>query len=249
MIITQIKKRLKYIDSFLTFTVGSLGVDKLYEEKLFWKYVLKKVMMKNKITYINTTILNKYNGGKIIIANHVHFTDVILIKNRINCYVVAKKNFITKEYSKLTFLNNYFIQKIKIIPYERSNMKDGKDVKNQILSLISSGENVLVFPEGTSQMNSHNNLLPFKKGLFYLAYEYNIPILPAIIYYEDTTYGLDEETQVSVTNIIENKSDVVVKFFEHQFPSEYENVNDFMTTLYNMMNNQIIKYNKKYSTK
>lgn len=248
IIIMKMKKintYLKYINILLTIIIGSYGVNKLFKEKLYWNYI-SNIFFQNRIIYKNTSVLNNFNNGCIIISNHVNVSDLILIRNKIDCYVVGKDCILSKEYPQLYFINNMFYNNLKIISYKKKNLKSGEIVKNKILSIVSRGENVLVFPEGSSQVNCHNEILPFNKGLFYLAYENNIPILPVVIYYTDSNYGLDKKTRFSLNKLLENKTDIIVKFFETQLPNDYENVDNLVNKLHTTMNQQILKYNKKY---
>lgn len=45
--------------------------------------------------------------------------------------------------------------------------------------LIRQGKNITVFPEGTR--SGQRELLPFKKGVFHLAFEANVPVVPITI--------------------------------------------------------------------
>ena len=79
-----------------------------------------------------------------------------------------------------------------------------------------------------------------------MAYKNNMPILPVVIYYTDSNYGLDKKTRFSLNKLLENKTDIIVKFFETQLPNDYENVDNLVNKLHTTMNQQILKYNKKY---
>jgi 1-acyl-sn-glycerol-3-phosphate acyltransferase len=240
-----------YIKLFYVITtvlIGSYGKNYIYKEKSYWNYI-SNITLKNKIIYKNTNCLNNLKNGYLIISNHVNITDVVLIRKMIDCYVVGKDSIISKEYSYLQCVDNIFFNNLKIIPYKRNNAKSGNIVKKKILSKISNNENVLIFPEGTSQKNCHNGILPFKKGLFYLAYKYNIKIVPTVIYYTDKNYGLDKETVFSLNDILNNNNKIYVNFMDPIKPSDSTNVDELINKIYNKMNGIIDKYNIKYSKK
>lgn len=237
---------IKLIYVIITVLIGSYGINYIYKEKSYWNYI-SNITLKNKIIYKNTNCLNNLKNGYLIISNHVNVTDVVLIRNMIDCYVIGKDSIISKEYSCLQCVDNVFFNNLKIIPYKRNNTKSGYIVKKKILSKISNNENVLIFPEGTSQKNCHNGILPFKKGLFYMAYEYNIKIIPTVIYYTDKNYGLDKETVFSLNNILNNNNKIYVNFIDPIKPSDSTNVDELINKIYNKMKGIIDNYNIKYS--
>ena len=121
IIIMKMKKintYLKYINILLTIIIGSYGVNKLFKEKLYWNYI-SNIFFQNRIIYKNTSVLNNFNNGCIIISNHVNVSDLILIRNKIDCYVVGKDCILSKEYPQLNFINNMFYNNLKIISYKK----------------------------------------------------------------------------------------------------------------------------------
>lgn len=112
--------------------------------------------------------LNK--KGNIIICNHPSFLDfAILQKAFSDCYCLTD-NVDHKIHTTQEYLDKY-----KIIPYYVEDDNAGEDVKELIKKLIFEGKNVLVFPEGKIEYN--NEILPFKKGLFYLAMDNLISVI------------------------------------------------------------------------
>ena len=244
----QIFDYIKLIYVIITIIFSSYGIDYIFEEKSYWNHI-SNILFKNKIIYKNTNCLNNLNNGYLIISNHVNVTDVVLIRKMIDCYVIGKDSIISKEYSYLKCVDDIFYNNLKIIPYKRNNAKSGNIVKKKILSKISNNENVLIFPEGTSQKNCHNGILPFKKGLFHLAYKYNIKIVPTVIYYTDKNYGLDKETVFSLNDILNNKNKIYVNFMDPVKPTDFNNVDELIDNIYNKMSRIIDKYNIKYLKK
>lgn len=114
--------------------------------------------------------------GRIVISNHSSFFDLTIVRKHIQCYCVANFSSIyTNNITDEQFLNDYHI-----IIYDYS-LESGTSVKAKILELINSGHDVLVFPEGYSIKESSRDLCllkDFKKGLFHLAYENDISIIP-----------------------------------------------------------------------
>jgi 1-acyl-sn-glycerol-3-phosphate acyltransferase len=193
--------------SIITVVANSDLIKYLHNEKKYWE-ILNNIIISNKIKYINKNVLDDLSHGVIIVSNHMNITDVLLIKKKINCHVVVKNDIFNTGY----ILNNFssiINDKCGFIPYKRGNIKSGKIVKKKILNLINNNDNVLVFPEGTSQITS-KNILPFKKGLFHIASQHNIPILPVVINY-------------------------TVKFNSIVYPKQYKTVDDLIKNVHNIM--------------
>jgi len=242
----QIKGYLIIANIIITIFPGSYLINIIVSMTTYSKY-LCYLSHNNRIIYKNLNFISDLNSGYIIISNHVNVTDVNLIRTKIDCHVVGKHSLISKEYPYLNIINNIFFKNLKIIPYKRNSIKSGVIIKKKILELISKKMNVLIFPEGTSQKNCHNGILTFKKGLFHLAYKYNIKILPVVLYYTDKNYGLDKKTVFSPSYILKNNSTIYVNFLNPFEPQNYLNTDNLVDTVYNKMNSIIKDYNDKIS--
>jgi 1-acyl-sn-glycerol-3-phosphate acyltransferase len=223
---------------------GSYLINLLNDDRLYWNYILN-TFFRNKIKYKNRDVIKNIPNGVIIISNHIQMTDSVLIRSVINCHTVANI-FIKEEYSFLISLEKQYFNNLKLIPYIMENLKSGKKVKKNILSLINNNKNVLVFPEGITQKSCDNGILKFKKGLFYLAHEHNIPILPIILYYEDNNYGIDKGVPVNYFNLINNNSNIYVHINENIiYPKDYNSVNNLITFVHNKMSKILNNYKHK----
>jgi 1-acyl-sn-glycerol-3-phosphate acyltransferase len=166
------------------------------------------------------------DNGYVIISNHNFTSEVFIIKNIIsNFSIIVKKSL----FSQLLNTNNKLF-----IFYDKSykNIQEsGKIIKNKINKIIKNKNNVLIFPEG--DFSIANSMQLFKKGLFYLCYEKNIPILPIIICikkqkYKASFFCLD--------------SKIKVKIFEMIYPNKFKNFNQYYNYIYNLMNEYLKKY-------
>ena len=75
-------------------------IENIITQKTYWNY-LSYITFNNQITYVGEKYLSKSMNGCIIISNHVNVSDVVLIRNKIDCYVVGKNSIISKEYPYL----------------------------------------------------------------------------------------------------------------------------------------------------
>ena len=173
--------------------------------------IIIKYIYKNQINiYGNKKIIN--NRGLIIICNHYNISDVNIICSLFNYmpYTVAKDdllNEIINNKSASNILKKHIFKWCDFIAYKRKDKEDGIKVKKKILELINSKNNVLIFPEGTSTRNG----IPkdFKNGIFKLASENRIPILPITIKYEKNI-GLNIEDSFKFKNLLHNNVNVYI---------------------------------------
>lgn len=172
--------------------------------KFLCDYILKiKVNVKNTVP--------KLTRPHVIMSNHYNVTDVNIIKDafREHFYIIAKSDLVTSENTFLPILNylqQTFFNTFYLIPYIRGDKNSGSDIKDKILKCIQDGNNVLIFPEGTS----HRDGIPksFKNGIFHLCYDNNIPILPVTIKF-NKDIGLERGDPFDIYGIFDMNPDVV----------------------------------------
>jgi len=214
----------------------------VYKEKFY--DLLLKIIIKNNYMVINKQILKlkPKKKGMIIISNHINIYDFIFIRKIIDCYIVGNDVFLL--YKKVK-------ENLEIIPYKVLNKKSGINVKKTILQLVNSGKNVLVFPEGRMCNSLKNNLLEFKKGLFYLAYNNNIPILMTFLYSNNNNiaighplYSIKVILKILQNIFLFNSSNTVVTYelIDFVFSNNFNNFDDY----YNHISKTMIKTLDKY---
>lgn len=143
--------------------------------KIMTKFLLDLTNVNNE--HISNTITHKGAmdedikdiKGAIIFSNHPSFFDLIIIKKMMDCYCL------TDNVDPGIMPTEDYVNKLNIIPYYRDEENAGKNAQELILQLVKKGNKVLVFPEGTLQ--DGKNIKIFKKGLFHLAYDNNIPMI------------------------------------------------------------------------
>lgn len=224
-------KYIKIIVKILIYVILIIKCRALYLNPL---YSLIENYYSKKIEIIGKENIPKTNGY-VIISNHNFSAEIFLIRsifNNIN--IVAGKNLIKN------FLN---INKL-LIMYDKTeeNIKEsGKIVKNMILENCKKhNKNILIFPEGC--YTGVNEMFLFKKGLFYLCYENNIPIVPIILCIKK-----EKEKHKGYNFCFDEK--IKVKIFKQVNSENYGNFDKYYNYIYNLMNDYLKKYINDKNTK
>ncbi len=176
----------------------------------------------------NTDAFN--NRNLLLMTNHYDglldsnvFYNVYNKYNSINqMQCIIKSDFIGNPkddnifYELLHCLKGAMLDSFGLISYKRGDRDDGVNVKNKIKESLENNKNVLIFPEGTS----HRNGIPvaFKQGIFDLAVENKMNILPITLKYNrdigaekweppNTAMLFDNEVDVYIHDVINSETD------------------------------------------
>lgn len=212
-----------------------------FYEKNFYKYMINLFTKKNNLIILNKNIIKNINYGYIVISNHLSYVDYFVIKSLINSKFIGNKKF---------FDNFILNEKFDIIQYDIGNKKSGENIKKIIIKNISDKNILTVFPEGKMNNSIKNELLSFKKGLFYLAYTNNIPILMSIIYCNNPSYAIGNPTsnfKVKIKLIREfllfdNNNIIIYELIDFVYPKSFNSFDDYYNFIYKTMNNTYKKY-------
>jgi 1-acyl-sn-glycerol-3-phosphate acyltransferase len=115
-------------------------------------------------------------GTYIYMCNHVSNLDPPIVVPSIpkrTSVLVKREVFRIPVLSKAMHLARF-------VPVDRKNRDAAIASIQQATEVMSSGINMMVFPEGTRSPDG--KLLPFKKGPFHLAIDSGYPIIPMTIY-------------------------------------------------------------------
>jgi 1-acyl-sn-glycerol-3-phosphate acyltransferase len=166
---------------------------------LLTNVILRIANVKTK-THGNTHYLNDSN--MLIMSNHYEGLDGLIFfsimnKPSNNLYIVTKSDVVGNELDKnpisyiLSFIKKAFMESSNLISYKRGDKQSGNAVKDEIADKLNNcNENVLVFPEGTTHRNGI--LKEFKNGIFHLASDENITILPITLVYDRPDFGFEK---------------------------------------------------------
>lgn len=116
-----------------------------------------------------------FSEPRIYVANHSSYMDIpcLFVGLPVNLYFIAKE-----EVKKIPFVG-LFMMATKMIFLNRKNRQKAISSMNSAAELIKKGKSVLVFPEGTRSRDG--SVKSFKKGVFALAYNNGLPVVPVLL--------------------------------------------------------------------
>lgn len=131
------------------------------------------------LTPVNVFVSGKGNiapkKSYVIVANHQTGWDIFLLYGYLP---IDFRWIMKKELRKLPFIG-YASEKIGHIFIDRSSPRAAMQSLEEAKRKLVDGNSVLIFPEGTRSKSQQ--MRPFKKGAFKLAYELGLDILPVTI--------------------------------------------------------------------
>ena len=120
--------------------------------------------------------IDQPNKSNLFISNHLSYLDIPLLGSKYPLRFVAKSE--VKNWPLFGFL----AKKGRSI-FIRRNKTDSFNQRNKILDVLSSGDKVFIFPEGTT--SDGNRVLEFKSSTFSSVENQNFTIQPIVIVYSD----------------------------------------------------------------
>ena len=237
-----------HLTSIITRVQESLEKEIITQEEII--SVRKFIYPLNDIKYNNLEETNKLrnkNRGYLILSNHnTVLSDFILIRSIIDAYTISAYENILEHSVNIGINYETIVTKVKLIGYKRLNSNNietnGDDVKHIIIDKIETGNNIIIFPEG--KLTHDTYLYPFKKGIFYSAYENKIPILPIIIDYKNEFYfnGCREPERIN-HHMIDNCG-IDVNILKFIYPEDFNSFDEFYQHTYNKMNEVYVECRK-----
>ncbi len=110
-----------------------------------------------------------------LVSNHVSYCDIVLLLGQVDGVFVAKKEL--NDWPAIGYLTRL----VGTIFVDRNNRRDAKRVLQAIDQRVTSGDGVIVFPEGTS--SSGDDVYPMRTALFEWAAQTGKPVDIATIHY------------------------------------------------------------------
>ncbi len=146
----------------------------LHKIGIFWgKVTLKLAFVK--VNYIEMAEIDK-NDVYIIMPNHQSAFDIFTLF----AYLPVEFRWLSKDTNfKIPFLG-WAMKVMNEISVDRGNIKELKNTLSKMENCLNRGISLVIFPEGTRSYNGE--ILPFKKGGFFLALKTKKKILPVGIW-------------------------------------------------------------------
>jgi 1-acyl-sn-glycerol-3-phosphate acyltransferase len=159
-----------------------------------------------KLNCILTPVIVKVKGREniipkqpyVIVVNHQSAYDIIILYARLG---IDFKWIMKKEIKKIPGIG-FGSKALGHIFIDRSSTKAAIETINSARSKIKEGSSVVIFPEGTRSRD--HEMLPFKKGAFWFAFDLNLPILPV------TINGTREILPSGTTNLLPGKAEIII---------------------------------------
>ncbi len=224
-----------------------------FDYEIFAKNIIELAFSFSEVQYIDRDKIefirkeNKEGKGVLLLMNHYSGLDIMFLVGLIEFYSVVKSDLLGEIINEdeswlITYLKEEVFEKLQFIPYKRGDKKSGDEVKDIILKNIKSGKNVIVFPEGTTQ-HCFKKPLEFKKGIFHLAHENNIPIFSFSINYSKDI-GFNKKETTDFVHIFMQKADVRLYCNGIFYPEYYSNMDDLYNDVYwSISENTLLEWN------
>ncbi len=243
----DIKIRCRIIYGILYFLIILL-FSKHFELDEVMKYIRQFAFLHNKIEYIHQEKIewikreNKNGRGVLLMMNHICGTDTFFFYGWISFYTIVKSDLVGEMMDEneswlLSYMKDEIFEKCKFISYVRGDKKSGEEVKKVIVKTIQEGKNVIIFPEGTMQ-HCFQKPLPFKKGIFDIAYEYKIPIFTFSINYSKDV-GFNRKENHSYVKICKINPDVKIYCNGIFYPQQYMSMLDLHDDIYDSISQHV----------
>ena len=139
--------------------------------QFFHKLVLWFINIDVEVTGVDYS----HKVATLYVSNHLSYIDIPILGSLINAKFIAKA-----EISSWPFIG--FLSRIGNTIFINRNLKFLKKNKTIIFEQMSKGENLILFPEGTT--SDGIRVLNFKSSLFSSLENRNIMIQPIVIYYK-----------------------------------------------------------------
>jgi 1-acyl-sn-glycerol-3-phosphate acyltransferase len=144
-----------------------------YVMRYFWS-PLSLLFLGIRHRLVKNTDLSAYDTC-IFYANHTSWIDIALVNRVIprNLHFIAKE-----ELRKKPFVGGA-ISGMDMVFVDRSNRSKAVKSLEEAAKKVKAGRNIIAFPEGTRSRDGE--LKKFKKGLFHLAIQSGVPLVPVAI--------------------------------------------------------------------
>lgn len=114
--------------------------------------------------------------GALLVANHVSYLDPLVVAQAVPCLPVSKA-----EVARWPLVGAV-ARRAGVLFVERGDEASGLEVMRSVQRALVEGRSILNFPEGTT--TAGDAVLPFRRGLFAVARQVVVPVVPVAIAYD-----------------------------------------------------------------
>lgn len=114
-------------------------------------------------------------GPFLGVGNHLSWLDILVLMSRL------ETRFVSKAEVARWPLAGHLASLAGTLYLDRERKRDLKRAGSQVLGALSSGEGVVVFPEGTSTRGAR--VLEFRPSMFQVAVDAEVPVAPFTLHY------------------------------------------------------------------
>lgn len=125
-------------------------------------------------------------GGKLIVANHISWLDIVAIN------ATEPARFVSKAEVGDWPLLGRLVTAAGTLYLVRERRRDAMRVLGVMSKALQSGDTVAVFPEGTT--GTGRGVLPFHPNLFQAAIDADVPVQPIVLRYSDPHHAVSPST-------------------------------------------------------
>lgn len=139
---------------------------------------MARTKIKYKLVYDNP--LEKLEGHpRIFVSNHYSFRDTPIV-----CNSIGEKAYILTGKQSLRPEDNLFFHLYGSIFVDRKDKEDMALSKLAMETYLKNGQSIIVFPEGTWNLDPAALMLPMKWGIIDVAQNTDAQIIPMTLYYQ-----------------------------------------------------------------
>lgn len=152
--------------------------------KIIHPIILKEVPKRRnfKLEILNQQLDTQQN--RIYVMNHSSMHDA-----PIACEVIKEHFFVLVGKQPLYLEDKIFLWLNGAVYIDRKDKKSKKTGFYKMLKILKSGNNLLIYPEGTWNITPSKPIIPLNWGIIELAKKAEVPIIPlATEYYQDCCY-------------------------------------------------------------
>jgi 1-acyl-sn-glycerol-3-phosphate acyltransferase len=115
------------------------------------------------------------SGPALLVANHLSYLDPLVIAAQVDCVPISKAELAGWP------VFGAIARRTGVLFVSRGDPRSRREVMQAAGEVLRAGGKVLNFPEGTT--SDGTGVLPFRRGLFAVAHELGVPVVPVALSY------------------------------------------------------------------